>query len=66
MVIVSLLYGCEKRTLNLRHIEKLEMFNMIALRSIFGITLMDRITKLDIGNSISINAHQVRSLKSHS
>lgn len=42
--LFSLHYGCETWTLYCRHIKKLEMSRMQALRSIFGIMLHDHIT----------------------
>ena len=46
VVLPSLLYGCEMWTLYRRHIKKLELFHMQALRSILGIRWQDHITNL--------------------
>ena len=59
VVLPSLLYGCETWTLYRRHIKKLELFHMRALRSILGIRWQDHITNLkvlDQAKSTSIEA----------
>ena len=48
MVLPSLLYGCETWTLYRRHIKKLELFHMRAVRSILGIRWQDHITNLEV------------------
>ena len=59
VVLPSLLYGCETWTLFRRHIKKLELFHMRALRSIPGIRWQDHITNLEVldqAKSTSIEA----------
>ena len=59
VVLSSLLYSCETLTLYCRHIKKLELFHMRALRSILGIRWQDHITNmkiLDQAKSASIEA----------
>ena len=48
MVLPFLLCGCETWTLYRRHIKKLELFHMRALRSILGIRWQDHITNLKV------------------
>ena len=48
VVLPSLLYGRETWTLYLRHIKKIELFHMRALRSILGIRWLDHITNLEV------------------
>ena len=48
VIFPSLLYGCETWTLYHRHIKKLELFHMQALRSILGIRWQDHITNLKV------------------
>ena len=59
MVLPSLLYGCETWTLYRRHIKKLELFHMRALRPILGIGWQEHITNLEVldqAKSTSIKA----------
>ena len=53
VVLSSLLYGLETRTLYKKHINKLEQFHQRALRSILGIRWQDRVTNIEVLNRSS-------------
>ena len=59
VVLTSLLYGCETRTLYTKQIKQLEGFHMRSLRSIMDIRWQDKVINLQVldrANAVSIEA----------